>query len=428
MKSLNLYSCRSPYLDSDKIYPPLGLLYLKAAVNQALPDVRVNLIDDYNLDSLPEANFHGISIMTPQRAEAIKLREAIRRQQPMANIIAGGPHVKHYAQECIQDSWDWLVTNDGQRSIIEILNGNAKRTSTDNLLPQEWASQPQPDRTSPEAIRMLQGYKYTLNGRRATTMLTATGCPMECAFCEDARTAVRWSPLEKITRELDDIKALNYGAVYLFDDLFAIAMPKVRPICEELRKRDLIYRCNGQANFFTKWGEDFAKMLAETGCYEIAFGHESGSQVILDNVRKRTSVKQNYDSVAYAKKHGIVVKSFLMLGLPGETLETIAETERFIKEAKPDDFQLAVYYPYKGTAIRDAIDRGESTGLIFEGEGLGAYGQKGGSSEAVVRTPSLSAKELLQIRDDLVRRYKPESHIAKWKDNFHDTHIVLGGN
>jgi radical SAM superfamily enzyme YgiQ (UPF0313 family) len=253
-------------------------------------------------------------------------------------------------------------------------------------------------------------------------MMTSRGCPMTCAFCEDARTTSKWSSLENLKGEMDDIVDLGFKGVYLFDDLFAISMPNVRPIANELKARDLIYRCNGQANFFTKWGEDFAKLLADTGCYEIAFGHESGSQKILDNVTKRTTVEQNYKSVEYAKKHGIKVKSFLMLGLPGEDEETVAATERFIRDAQPDDFQLAVYYPYKGTQIRDAIDRGDnSMDIHFEGEGLGAYGQKGGSTESVVRTSRYTSKELMQIRDELVRKYKPESHTKKWEDKFFDT-------
>lgn len=241
--------------------------------------------------------------------------------------------------------------------------------------------------------------------------------------CEEAGTVAKWSDLDNLRGEMDDIKDLGYGGVYLFDDLFAIALPVSRPIAEELKKRDLIYRCNGQANFFTKWGEDFAKMLSDTGCKEIAFGHESGSQKILDNVKKNTKVEQNYRSIEYAKKYGIKVKSFVMLGLPGEDDETIKETEKFLATGGMDDFQLAVYYPYKGTRIRDAIDRGEDGfDLHFEGEGLGAYGQKGGSTESVVHTERFSSKELLNIRDRLVRTYKPQSHSNKWKDDkFFDT-------
>jgi hypothetical protein len=161
-----------------------------------------------------------------------------------------------------------------------------------------------------------------------------------------------------------------------------------------------------------------AKLLADTGCVEIAFGHESGSQRILDRVDKRTTVEQNYRSVEYAKKHSIRVKSFLMLGLPGEDAESVADTEKFIRDSGIDDFQLSVYFPYKGTAIRDEIDRGVAQDIFMVSDGLGAYGQRGGSTEATVATPEFTAEKLLKIRDAIVTKYKPKSHGKKWGDKF----------
>lgn len=432
-KSLLLMSCRSPYLDSDKVYPPLANLYLKAAVNEQLPNTKVDLADEYDLSDKTMFNGYthvGISIMTPQREEASKVIEAIRYNSPDTKIVLGGPHVHHYLDESLGMGADFLVPNDGQRSLVNILKVGIASNRTpvmykDIMSRSEWSAQPRPDRTSDKALEFLAGYSYNLNGKKAGTLLTATGCPMLCTFCEDAETRVRWSPLEKIGLELDDIKAQGNEGVYLFDDLFAIAQKKVEPITELIADRGLIYRCNGQANFFTKNGEDFAKMLADTGCVEIAFGHETGSQKILDNTRKQTTVLQNYQSVEFAKKHGINVKSFLMLGLPGETEETIKATEKFIEETQPDDFQLAVYSPYKGTQIRDAIDAGDDTqDLFFEGEKQMAYGQKGGKSEACVRTGELSSDELLAHRDRIVEKYRPKSHTAAWDDKFFDTHLT----
>jgi len=162
-----------------------------------------------------------------------------------------------------------------------------------------------------------------------------------------------------------------------------------------------------------------ARLLSESGCVEIAFGHESGSQVILDNIRKRTTVEQNYRSIQYAKDHGIYVKSFILLGLPGETEQTLSETERFIATAGMDDFQAAVYMPFKGTKIRDKIDKGERIGLTIEGKGVdgeitGAYGVKGGNTAYEVRTDALTSQRLEEFRNYLVDRYKPRSHKTHW--------------
>lgn len=429
LDSILLLSCRSPFLDDSKIYAPMANLYLKSFVNKHLPHVNIVLgDDDYTLQDLSWAEPFkaiGISIMTPQREEALKILKAVKTRWPEKVVIAGGPHCKHYTAEVETEPYDYIVPLDGERALVQILSGNAiGRTIRDVMQKQDILEQPRPDRTSDNARSVIKRYHYTLQGREATTMMTARGCCMPCTFCEDRLTVVKWSSLENLCAEMEDVKSLGYTATYIFDDLFAIAMPKVRPICDELAKRDLWYRCNGQANFFVKWGEDFAKMLADTGCKEIAFGHESGSQTILDAVEKRTTVEQNYESVEYAKKHGIKVKSFLMIGLPGETLGTIAETEKFMMTSGVDDAQLAVFYPYKGTKIRDDIDRGNNeVDLMFMQEGLGAYGQKGGNTEAVVRTTALSAEDLLRERDRLVRLFKPQAHEKKWKDEdkFFDT-------
>lgn len=425
--SILLTSMRSPYLDSDRVYPPLGILYLKAFLNRH--GVRVGLEDEFDFTSpekYAEFDSFGASVMTPQREASLEFLHFCKKHYAKKPVIIGGPHAKHYIEEVKNEAWDYIIPHDGQRALLTVLQGTAPRVVYDFIQKKEWENIDAPDRRSPEAIALLQKYNYTLDGRRSTTMLTALGCPERCKFCEDAQTAVRWSSIDNIRMQLDDIQALGYQGVYIFDDLFAVALKMIKPICAELSKRDIIYRCNGQARYFN---DEFARVLADSGCKEIAFGAETGSQKILDGIEKRTTIEQNYKFVELCKKYGIVCKAFLMLGLPGETYETIAETEAFIKDAAPDDFQLSIYYPYKGTKLRDAIDsKVDDFDLQFEGEGLGAYGQKGGSTESVVRTQALSAEDLLRERDRLVRAYRPGSHANKWEtvagtDHFFDTHL-----
>jgi len=428
LEKIALVSCRSPYVDDDKVYPPLGILYLKSYVEEHT-DWEVDLFDSYDLNDpnqFKDYKFVGVSVMTPQRAESLNILNHVKMYTDAKTII-GGPHALHYFYDVQKEPWDFIVSSDGQRSLVKILQGDKNRLQIDKMNKADWANNPRPDRSSEKAVKFLSEYNYMLQDKTSGTMLTATGCPERCTFCEDAQTAVRWSSYDSLAKEMDDLVNLGYNGVYLFDDLFAIALPKIKPILKELKKRDLVFRCNGQARYFTKWGEDFAKELADHGCVEIAFGHETGSQKILDNIIKRTTVEQNYQSIEYAKKQGIYVKSFILLGLPGEDRETLAQTEDFIKNGGMDDFQCVVYYPYKGTKIRDAIDRGDSdVDITFTGEGLGAYGQKGGNTEAVVRTKALSQEELLEFRNYLVTTYQPRSHRAHWskeEDKFFDTNL-----
>jgi anaerobic magnesium-protoporphyrin IX monomethyl ester cyclase len=422
---LALVSCRSPFLDDDRIYPPLGLLYLKSAVAAQVPGCEITVTDDYDLTDLgqfADADAVGVSIMTPQREQASQLAAALRRRYPGKLLIAGGPHVKHYGASMAGEPWDYLVMGDGERVLPQILRGDPVGRVTSDLIPRaELAAMPRPDRLGEAAF--LAGYRYTLTGKRSTTMLTGRGCPMPCKFCEDARTLTRWTSLANAEAELDDITSLGYGGVYLFDDLFAINLGKCQPYLNLLEASGLAFRCNVHARFMTP---EFAAALADAGCAEVAFGAESGSQAMLDRMDKKTTAQQNLDCVRYCKEAGIRVKAFLMIGLPGETRATIAETERFICTSGIDDAQIAIYYPYKGTEFRREMDEGLTTDLMFEGEGLGAYGQKNLGTDSVVRTAELSPEDLVEIREDLIRTYRFRSHTGR-QDHFFDGHLARQG-
>lgn len=454
LENLLLLSCRSPFLDDSKIYAPMANLYLKSFVERELPNVNVTLADDqYEMtrEFFEPYDAIGLSIMTPQRDEATKILDYVKSEFSNKTVIAGGPHVKHYIKEVVAQPWDYIVPLDGEKPLTAILSGDTSqfpnryiRTSikfegnfprripmddvTDDrvlvnvMSKSDIENAPRPDRTSDNAVWLIKGYHYKLGDREATTMMTARGCPEQCAFCEDAMTPVKRSSLENIQGELDDIRNLGYRGVYLFDDLFALSVEKSGEIADMLKERDLIYRCNAQARYFTKWGESMAEMLSRTGCHEIAFGAESGSQKILDNIRKRTTIDMNYKTIEWANKYGISVKAFILIGLPGETRETLEDTEKMVKYLMSNpmnDFGCYVFYPYKGTQARDAMDRGEDIGLsMLVEEGLGAYGQSGGNTESgVLRTTDLTNEQLVEFRDHLVLSYRPESSKILWQQN-----------
>jgi radical SAM superfamily enzyme YgiQ (UPF0313 family) len=425
IRNLLLLAYRSPFLDNDKVYPPLANLYLHQKIINERPSVDVTITDSYDLEDpqwMSQFDAVGVSIMTPQREEAVNILRAAKRVNKDLWVIAGGPHVKYYEDTMVDEGWDQLVPEDGLNPIIDILDGNKQFILRDRMHPRDFADQwVKPARL--ENAAFLMEFNYSLNGRNSTSLLTALGCPEHCTFCEDAKSFVRYVPLDQIKEELDDIQAMGYRGIYIFDDIFALIQKRAEPVAREIQRRGMTYRCNGQARLFTP---EFADMLAETGCEEIAFGAESGSQEILDNIKKRTTVEQNYEFVRLCKDRGITTKAFLMLGLPGETHQTVRDTQTFISTSGIDDFQLAIYYPYRGTQIRDAIEAGKNTvDLTFEGEGLGAYGQKGGSTEAVVRTEQLSAQDLLDIRDALVNNYKPKSHQNHW--DFYEEYKKMPG-
>src|SRR3990167_10260232 len=101
LENILLMSLRSPYLDSERVYPPLGLLYLKSAVDKI---ANVDLCDDYDLTQ-PERfepyDLIGLSVMTPQRDEALKVLKTIKEAYPDKKVAIGGPHALHYFKEVV---------------------------------------------------------------------------------------------------------------------------------------------------------------------------------------------------------------------------------------------------------------------------------------------------------------------------------------
>ncbi|MEN7982572.1 MAG: radical SAM protein [Nanoarchaeota archaeon] len=427
-KRILLISLRSPFLDNDRIYPPLGLLYLATYITQAGHEVDIEDafadLENQRIKDYSNYDVIGVSIMTPQKTRAREILKKLKNLETNKKqiFVAGGPHAHFYTSDIEKEGWDHIVRGDGEKPLLEIVeNRTTEKILFNPLTKKEYNELPVLNRIKFKDF--LRGYIHTFGeiGRKATTFLTGKGCPMSCTFCENARTSIRRTPIEKAKLEFDEIQKLGFNALYIIDDLFTISKENVRPYAEELKKRGIIYKCNGHARFMNP---EFADLLKDTGCIEIGFGVESGSQKILNNINKQTTVQQCYEFVKLMKERGIRVRGFFMLGLPGETYETIKETEEFIKKSGLDDFQITVYAPYRGTTIRDNIDKGVLEEDIFiEGEPL-LYASKGGGSESKIRTSALSSEEILNERNRIVETYKPASHkIGRDDPEFFNTKI-----
>ncbi len=257
---------------------------------------------------------------------------------------------------------------------------------------------------------------------------------MPCEFCEDRLTGARWHSLEHFRDELESIVSLGITAIMIFDDLFALNYKKISPYLEILKlyhqKHGLIFRCFGHSKTMSMF-PNMPRMLAESGCVELGFGAESASQLILDSIGKGTKVEGLHNFVNISVKAGISVKAFFMIGLPGETKETFKQTYDFISKYRklyPDhfDFDLVVFFPYKGTKIGRIVRLPEGTTLKIDGReysrediqlrsvpgldwqkidsgNFGAYKKKSGASDIVVETYDWTRKKVLLSSGEIYR-------------------------
>ncbi|MCK5803800.1 MAG: B12-binding domain-containing radical SAM protein [Lentisphaeria bacterium] len=453
-KRILLMTLSSPFLDTERVFPYLGVLYLLAVAKSAhipvyfLPDLLessetdgpgVYYTDEFRSELLgmySTFDVVALSCMTPQGEEAGIVRNRLKTARPDVKVMVGGPHATHYTEQCIRQGFDYVMMGDGERLFAAILSGDVPllldkirpESTARTLVFSDWLSQEEMN-ALPLPFRETQyigRYQYSISGVPGTTMMNSRGCPMGCAFCESRHTEGRWYSPDHFRREIEQILDLGYRGVMIFDDLFAVSPHRLTPYLEILRQHHqqdgLVFRCFGHANVIARFPE-LGPLLAGAGCVEIGFGAESASQQILDTVYKGTKVEDLHRFVEVCADAGICVKAFFMIGLPGESHKTFAYTRDFVRHYRqkyPEmfDFDLVAFFPYKGTIIGNAMrlpDGAEIrdgtriytnqsfnirlnehlTWVQIDSGAYGAYKKKGGMSDVVVHTYNWDKREVL---------------------------------
>jgi len=400
----------SPFLINQRTFPSLALLYLATVLREHRVEARIldlaGCADiDRELDAVdfvPE--LIGVSATTPQFGYAVHIRNYFKGIYPQVPIVIGGPHATVDSESC--KAFDHVAIGEGESVIVNYRSWSSWIVSAPVIVNID--SIPHPDRDFVD----IDSYHYSINGEKATTVMTSRGCPYDCAFCcRPQGNKVRFHSPEYVVEEIRLLKRrYGYNAFMFFDDIFVLPRSRVTRTTELLKREDIIYRCLVRSDAVDK---SLLSMLKESGCVEIGFGAESGSQKILDVVGKKNSVASNTRLVELARELGIRTKAFLVIGLPGETHGTAEETYNWLRDVAPDDWDMSIYSPYRGSKIVDNIKLYdiEIDDTAFENmwyKGIpGRYG-------CSVSTSGLSSEEILGWRNKIetelgTRRYKQRS-------------------
>lgn len=197
--------------------------------------------------------------------------------------------------------------------------------------------------------------KYSRN-LRVLPMLTGRGCPYNCNFCGKAIPGTRFRSVPNIIAEIDFLKN-NYGiqGIHFVDELFVIDRKRTLGLCTELKKRNLVWDCQGRVNTVDA---ELLRAMKDSGCVAVGLGIESGSQKILDNMNKGITVGQIRTAVNACKKVGLSIKCQLIFGYPGETAETIEETVGLMKELQHPGRRFQYITPIPGTKLyQEAMEK-----------------------------------------------------------------------
>ena len=386
----------SPFLIDERVFPPLGLMAVGTALKLKGHDVTIY---DGDIDKVPlNFSYYGFGPTTPEYPYALAIKNRIKQHNPKAKVIIGGPHAT-LNTSCLNDGFDCVVSGDGENVVEQAFLKDAPMIIAPERPLDEY---PIIDRT----ILDLKKYQYYLNGRLATTLMTSQGCPFKCGFCAKNYRSVRFRSVESVLKEIDMLHFdFGYDALAFPEDLFILDKQRTERICGYLKGLDIIWRCLIRADIAVKHGQAFIKTLADSGCVSVGMGVESGSDKILSTIHKGETVETIKTAIRMLKGEGIRVKGFFILGLPGETEETLAETNLFLAEMNLDDVDIKIYQPFPGTPIwhnKDAYD------IQWQEIELGKAFYKGRPREYYgnVRTSALTNRQIYDSWVEMEAKYK----------------------
>ena len=232
------------------------------------------------------------------------------------------------------------------------------------------------------------------------SLYTGRGCPARCTFCLWPQVTTghtyRVRSVGNVLEEVQHMKRRfpKMKEIFFDDDTFTADPPRAREIAIGLGKLGLTWSTNSRANV----DRDTLKVLADNGLRLFVVGYESGNEQILRNIKKGVAVERARRFTQDCHDLGILIHGTFILGLPGETKDTIEETIRFAQEMNPETLQVSLASPYPGTHFYDWVK--EHRYLTVD-----SLVDETGYQKCTVSYPEVSADEIFKAVETFYRRY-----------------------
>lgn len=337
----------------------LGLAYLAATLIDS--GHRVQIADEVVGHRVEEAldafapDVAGVSFMTMAAPRAYAIARDIRRTRGIP-LFAGGAHPSALPEEALEH-FDCAVRGEAEWTLPRLLDSGRFQGIVEAEPPHDLDALPMPRRD----LLNLEAYASSdqqLAGFSLRTLgaITSRGCPYRCIFCVNSKreSALRFHSPERVIEEIQYlVTAHRIQSIAFYDELIATDAQRFRALCEAMIQKDLNHlRWECQMHPRTV-RQDVLALMRDAGCIQIAVGFESGSQWVLDTIGKNVTVEQNLEVARRVRESGLRLRACFVIGTPGETLEDIAETERFIRQAHVDFASIHYLTPMPGTVLFD---------------------------------------------------------------------------
>jgi radical SAM superfamily enzyme YgiQ (UPF0313 family) len=348
-------------LDADFFQTPYGLLSLGAQARRAGHQVKVFNLSGFAWSRVEEviaaldADVFALSCWTANRRGVGLTVKEIRRRHPNAHIVVGGPHATPLPREVMHHyrEIDTLCEGESEGSFMEIVERLALGVSTKGVAG-TWYREGD-DIVQAAARDSIQNLD-TLASPHAYfdthIFMTSRGCPWACTFCGAESSWGRGFRGQSVPYVLDALEQATARArvkmLQIKDDTFTTNKKRVLELCRGIRDRKLkfLWSCDTRVDVLN---EDLLYEMRLAGCQRLSLGVETGSPSILEKIHKKISVDEIIAAAEMAKKYGVHVRFYMMLGNRGETAQTFRETLEFLERAKPHQYIFSCLSVFPGT-------------------------------------------------------------------------------
>ncbi len=365
-------------LDGDFFQTPYGLFTLGAQALRAGHQVKLMNLSAFDWAKVQEvlrafqADLYGLSCWTANRRGVALVAREIKRLYPAAHVVVGGPHATPLAREMLayHHDIDTVCVGESETTFLDLVDRIQSGAGTTGIPGTAYRLDGRVE-MAPEraAIEQLDDIASPHDYFDTHIVMTSRGCPWRCTFCGAEASWGRSYRAQSVSYVLDALeKAVARAPVKMIqikDDTFTTNRKRVIELCRGMKQRDLqfLWSCDTRVDVL---GDELLREMRLAGCERLSLGVESGSQQILDAIDKKITPDEIIASTELAKKYGIKLRYYMMVGNRGETRETFDETLRFLERAKPHQYIFACLSVYPGTRDYDAaVEAGWLDGAFY---------------------------------------------------------------
>ncbi len=421
------------------IMPPLGLASIVAYLEQF--KIQTHIVDCY---AHPESDevikawlrrekpaFIGFSCTTATFLDGVRIAEYAIKIIPETKIIFGGVHVSALKQKILRlyKVVNYVVVGEGEHTLHQLIRSDTTdveniknivfRADNGEVIFTGYRKKLIDLDTLPfPAYEKLAGYPecYKLpifNYPRVpnASCISSRGCPYSCSYCDRSvfKKTFRFNSAQYLYNHLKYLKEnFNIRHINFYDDQFTFNRPRVEIFAKLMIEHPLkmTFNCAARAEHLDF---ELLKLMKKAGCWMISLGIETGDENLLAQHRQNPDLSMMREKIYLIKKAGIRVKGLLMMGLPGESQESIQKSKEYVFSLPVDDFNLAKFTPFPGSPIYKTIKQ--------QGSLLGTFNED---------WEKMDCMQFLFIPKDLTLKKMETSFIDFYKSHFKRPHVLMG--